>query len=63
MKIKLTREQIQSIIDNPDSAEQAGIKVSDPWWLIALKVIKYICELIIAGAAGFIAVSCAGVSF
>lgn len=59
MKVKLTTEQIKSIVDNPEAAAAAGIKVTDPWWLIALKVLKYLLELIIAGAVGFLAVSCA----
>lgn len=50
MKIKLTTEQIQKIAENPVKASQAKIKVSDPWWLIVIKVIAYICGLILAGA-------------
>ena len=59
MKVKLTKAQIQSIIDDPEAAQQAGIKVTDPWWMTVLKVLKYICELLIAGGAGYLAVSCA----
>lgn len=51
MKVKLTTEQIQKIVDNPIEAEKAKLKVSDPWWLIVVKVISYICGLILAGAA------------
>lgn len=58
MKIKLTAEQIAAIVADPAKAEQAKIKVNDPWWVIVLKVIKYICEILLAGAAGFAAVSC-----
>lgn len=58
MKIKLTSEQIQAILNDPAKAAEAGIKVTDPWWIIVLKVIKYICEILLAGAAGFAAVSC-----
>lgn len=58
MKIKLTTEQIKAIVDDPEKAAQAKIKVSDPWWVIVLKVVKYICEILLAGAAGFLAVSC-----
>lgn len=36
---------------DPEKAESAKIKVSDPWWLIVVKVISYICGLIMAGAA------------
>ena len=51
MKVKLSKEQIQRIIDNPALAEAAGVKVSDPWWVIALKVAAYIIGLILAGVA------------
>lgn len=51
MKVKLTTEQIQKIVDDPIEAANAKIKVSDPWWLIVIKVISYICGLILAGAA------------
>lgn len=58
MKVKLTTEQIKAIVDDPAKAEQAKIKVSDPWWVIVLKVIKYICEILIAGGGAYLAVSC-----
>lgn len=51
MKIKLTTEQIQKIVDDPIKASEAKVKISDPWWLIVIKVIAYICGLILAGAA------------
>ena len=57
-KVKLTKEQIQDIVSDPAKAAEAGITVKDPWWLIALKVLKYICELLIAAGAGYLAVSC-----
>lgn len=57
-KVKLTKEQIQDIVSDPEKASAAGITVKDPWWLIALKVLKYICELLIAAGAGYLAVSC-----
>ncbi len=49
MKVKLTTEQIKKIAEDPQAAQDAKIKVNDPWWLIAIKVIAYICGLIIAG--------------
>lgn len=58
-KLKLSKEQIQEIISDPEKAASIGISVKDPWWLIVLKVLKYVLELVIAGAAGFIAVGCA----
>lgn len=59
MKIKLTAEQIKAIVDDPEKAAEAKIKVSDPWWVIVLKVVKYICEILLVGAGGFLAASCA----
>lgn len=58
MKAKLTKEQIEDIVKDPERAAKAGITVKDPWWLIVLKVVKYICELLIAAGAGYLAVSC-----
>ncbi len=55
MKVKLSKSQIQRIVDDPQAAEEAKIKVGDPWWLIVIKVIGYICGLI---AGGVITVSC-----
>lgn len=51
MKVKLTNEQIKKIVDDPTAAAEAKIKVSDPWWIIVVKVIAYICGLILAGSA------------
>ena len=59
MKVKLTTEQIKYIVADPTQAAAAGVKVSDPWWVIVLKVVKYICELLIASAGVLIATSCA----
>ena len=59
MKVKLTSEQIQEIVKDPKKAEEAKIKVTDPWWVVVLKVLKYVIELVLAGAGGYLAVSCA----
>ena len=56
MKIKLTKQQIEEILANPEKAQEAGIKTNDPWWVIVLKVIAYIIGLILAGA---VTTSCA----
>ncbi len=45
MKIKLTKEQIRQLADNPDT----HVSVADPWWVIVLKVTAYIIGLILAG--------------
>ena len=54
MKAKLTREQIEDIVKDPERA-QAGITVKDPWWLIVLKVVTFASY---AAGAGYLAVSC-----
>ena len=51
MKIKLTQEQINDIVDDPQKAHEAGVKANDPWWVIVLKVLAYIIGLVVAGAA------------
>lgn len=51
MKIKLTKQQIQEIIANPEKAQEAGIQTNDPWWVIVLKVLAYLIGLLLAGAA------------
>lgn len=53
MKVKLTKEQVQRIVDDPQAAVEAKIKVTDPWWVTVLKVVKYIIELILAGGVGY----------
>ena len=56
MKIKLSKKQIESILEDPEKAQEAGVKTNDPWWVIVLKVIAYIIGLILAGA---VTTSCA----
>ena len=51
MKVKLTKKQIETILADPEKAQEAGIKTNDPWWVIALKVLAYAIGLILAGAA------------
>lgn len=59
MKIKLTTEQVKQVINDPETAEKAGINIKDPWWIIVLKVVKYICEILLAGGGAYLAMSCA----
>ena len=56
MKIKLTKQQIDEIVNDPQKAQEAGIKITDPWWVIVLKVLAYIIGLLLGGA---ITTSCA----
>ena len=51
MKIKLSQEQIENILEDPVKAQEAGIKTKDPWWVIGLKIIAYIIGRILGGAA------------
>jgi len=60
MKIKLTKEQIEHIIADPEKAQEAGINAKDPWWVIILKVIAYLIGLVLGGVA---TTSCAGHMF
>ena len=56
MKIKLSKEQIDEIINDPEKAQEAGIKANDPWWIIVLKIVAYVVGLILAG---MVTTSCA----
>ena len=49
MKIKLTKEQIEAIVADPEKAQEIGVKANDPWWVIVLKVITYLIGLLLAG--------------
>jgi len=49
MKVKLTEQQIHDILEDPQKAQEAGVKVNDPWWVIVLKVIAYVLGLLLAG--------------
>lgn len=51
MKVRLTKDQIEQILSDPEKAKEAGIKVTDPWWVIVLKVLAYLIGLLLAGAA------------
>lgn len=50
MKIKLTDEEIQEILEDPEKAKEAGVTTKDPWWVIVLKVIAYVIGLLLGGA-------------
>lgn len=49
MKIKLSKEQIENIVANPEKAREVGVKTNDPWWVIVLKVVTYIIGLLLGG--------------
>ena len=56
MKIKLTKQQIENILADPEKAQDAGLKTNDPWWVIVLKVLAYLIGLLLGGA---VTTSCA----
>ena len=49
MKIKLSEEQIESILADPEKAQEAGVKINDPWWVILLKIVAYVLGLLLGG--------------
>ena len=51
MKVKLSKEQVEKILVDPEAACRSGVKASDPWWVLALKVAAYLIGLILAGVA------------
>ena len=51
MKIKLSKQQIDSILADPEKAQETGVKSNDPWWVIVLKIVAYAIGLILAGVA------------
>ena len=57
MKIKLSKEQIESILRDPEKAQEAGVTTKDPWWLIVLKVLAYALGLLLGGTATMSAAS------
>ena len=61
MKIKLTKEQIEKILADPEKAQEAGIQTNDPWWVIVLKVLAYLIGLLLAGAATTSCAAAAGI--
>ena len=36
MKVKLSKQQIDAFLSDPEKAQEAGVKTSDPWWVIVL---------------------------
>jgi hypothetical protein len=56
MKIKLSKHQIESIVADPEKAQEIGVSINDPWWVIMLKVLAYIIGLLLGGV---VTTSCA----
>ena len=51
MKIKLSKQQIDSILEDPQKAQETGVKTNDPLWVIILKIVFYAMGLFLGGAA------------
>lgn len=51
MKVKISRDEIMRVVNDPEQSQMAKVNISDPWWVIALKVIAYLIGLILAGGA------------
>lgn len=51
MKVKVSREEMDRILSDPEECLKAGVSAKDPWWVIALKVISYLIGLVLAGVA------------
>lgn len=45
MKIKLDPKQIERLLEEPN----AKVEISDPWWVIVLKVLFYLIGILLAG--------------
>ncbi len=56
MKIKLTKRQIENIVADPEKAQEIGVRINGPWWIIVLKVLAYVIGLLLGGA---VTTSCA----
>ena len=51
MKVRLSKQQVEKILEDPEAACRSGVKATDPWYIIVLKVVAYLIGLILAGAA------------
>lgn len=49
MKIKVTQQLIDKILNDPEHLRNAHVSLADPWWVILLKVIAYAIGLILGG--------------
>ena len=61
MKVKLSKAQIEAIVNDTAEALKAGVKATDPWWVIVLKVVAYLIGLILGGVATTSCASAAGI--
>lgn len=51
MKVIVSKEQIAKVLADENASKEAKVKVTDPWWVIALKVAAYLIGLLLAGSA------------
>ena len=61
MKIKLSKQQIDSILADPEKAQEAGVSTNDPLWVIVLKVIAYVIGLLLGGTITTVAANAANI--
>lgn len=61
MKIKLSKQQIDSILADPEKAQEAGVRTNDPWWVIVLKIIAYVIGLLLGGTITTVAANAANI--
>lgn len=50
MKVKLSKQQVEKILEDPEAALHSKVKAKDPFWVIVLKVVAYVIGLVLAGA-------------
>lgn len=51
MRVNVSKEQIAKVLADENASREAKVKVTDPWWVIALKVAAYLIGLLLAGSA------------
>lgn len=51
MKTKLTKKQINDIVEYPERDHEASVRTEDSWWVTVLKIIAYVIGLVLGGAA------------
>ena len=45
--LKLNKKEIKKIAESG----AVDVKTTDPWWVVVLKVLAYVCGLLLAGVA------------
>lgn len=58
MKVSIDKEVLKKALEDETVKNAAKVKVSDPWWVITLKVLAYLIGLLLAG----VTTSCAAMA-